>query len=143
MPLTTYGDHKALASIFSSGTPATLYVGLSTTTVAEDGTGYTEPSTAGTAYARVAVDNSIAGAKWTISDIALGSGGGAQVVNAATIPFPTSTAAWGNCTYHIITDSATVGAGNVYGYGLLTAAQNVGTNNTVSFAAGQLDINAV
>lgn len=140
MALTSYGDQKALASIFGSGTPATLYFGLSTSTIAIDGTGITEPS--GGAYQRVAVTNN--GTNFTVSTIATGSGGGAQAQNATPITWPQSTASWGTVTYWFACDGGATGAtGNVYAYGALSASQTVSTNNTLSFAANQLTLQDV
>lgn len=55
----SFADHlenKLLDHVFGGGDyarPATLYIGLSTTTIADGGTNITEPS--GNGYARVAV----------------------------------------------------------------------------------------
>lgn len=60
MALTNYTDGKILDQIFGGtawSPPATLYFGLSTTTIYADGTGITEPS--GGLYARVAVTNNV------------------------------------------------------------------------------------
>lgn len=139
MALTTYGDQQALKSLFGGGnaTPATLYFGLSTTTVAIDGTGITEPS--GGAYARVSMANN--GTNFTVSTIATASGGGAQVQNAQPITFPQSTASWGTVTYWFASDSST--AGNIVAYGALSSSQTIGSSNTVSFAANALTIQDV
>lgn len=140
MALTTYGDQQALKSLFGGGnaTPATLYFGLSTTTVAIDGTGITEPASAN-GYARVAVTNN--GTNFTVTTIATGSGGGAQVQNATPISFPQSSASWGTVTYWFASDAST--GGNIVAYGALSSSQTIGASNTVSFAANALTIQDV
>lgn len=142
MALTSYADQQALKQLFGgspAATPATLYFGLSTTTVAIDGTGITEPSTAGTAYGRVAMTNNAT--NFTVSTIATASGGGAQVVNAQPITFAQSTASWGTVTYWFASD-ANVG-GNIIAYGALSSSQAVSASNTLSFAANALTIQDV
>lgn len=140
MALTTYGAQQALKSLFGGGnaTPATLYFGLSTSTIAIDGTGITEPSSAN-AYARVAMTNN--GTNFTVTTIATASGGGAQVQNATPISFPQSTASWGTVTYWFASDS--LSGGNIVSYGALSSSQTVGASNTVSFAANALTLQDV
>lgn len=140
MALTSYASQNALKQLFG-GSPAatatTLYFGLSTSTIAIDGTGITEPS--GNAYARVSVTNN--GTNFTVTTIATGSGGGAQVQNATPITFPQSTASWGTVTYWFASDANV--AGNIIAYGVLSSSQTVGANNTLSFAANALTIQDV
>lgn len=140
MALTSYADQQALKSLFGGGQaslPANLYFGLSTSTVAIDGTGITEPS--GNGYTRVTVANNAT--NFTATQIATGSGGGAQVVNAQPINFPQSTGSWGTVTYWFVSDAAS--GGNIVAYGALSASQTVGANNTLSFAANALTIQDV
>ena len=111
--------------------PATLYVGLSSTAPAADGTGITEPS--GGAYARVAVANNTT--NWPSATV---SGGSSSVSNGTAIPFPTATADWGTVDYYFIADAAT--AGNVLGFTALTSSQTISTNDVASFAVGTLVI---
>jgi len=142
MALTSYADLQAMKTLFVGGAaaaPATLYFGLSTSTIAIDGTGITEPSTAGTAYGRVAMTNNAT--NFTVSTIAVGSGGGAQVVNAQPITFAQSTASWGTVTYWFASDAST--GGNIIAYGLLSSSQVVSASNTLSFASGALTIQDV
>lgn len=139
MALTSYGNQQALKGVFggSPTTPATLYFGLSTTAVGIDGSGITEPS--GNAYARVAVTNSVA--NFPVTQIALGSGGGAEAKNGTVVTFPQSTGSWGTVTHWFASDAST--AGNVLAYGQLSASQVVGANNTLSFAVNALTIQDV
>ena len=108
---------------------ATLYIGLSSTTPAEAGTGATEPSTG--SYARV----STVAADWSAAS------GTAPAVktNTATKTFPTATADWvsgANLTYFCLFDAST--AGNLVAFGLLGTAKPVLNGDTPSFAAGAL-----
>lgn len=107
---------------------ATLYVGLSTTTPADDGTNITEPS-GGAAYARVAVVNNLT--NWPAAS------GGAKA-NGTSIDFPTATGSWGTVTYFFVADAAS--GGNIYGSGALSTAKTIDSGDTASFAIGDLDI---
>jgi hypothetical protein len=109
--------------------PATMHIGLSSTTPVEAGTGATEPS--GGAYARV----STAAADWSAAS------GTAPAVktNTAVKTFPTATADWvagANLTHFGLWDAAT--AGNLLAFGALTTAKPVLNGDTASFAAGAL-----
>jgi hypothetical protein len=109
--------------------PATMHIGLSSTTPAEAGTGATEPS--GGAYARV----STVAADWSAAS------GTAPAVktNTAVKTFPTATADWvagANLTHFGLWDAAT--AGNLLAFGALTTAKPVLNGDTASFAAGAL-----
>lgn len=108
---------------------ATLWIGLSSTTPVEAGTGATEPSTG--AYARV----STVAADWGPAS------GTAPAVksNTAVKTFPTATADWvaaANLTHFGLWDAAT--AGNLKWFGALTTAKPVLNGDTASFAAGAL-----
>jgi hypothetical protein len=107
--------------------PATLYVALSTTTIADDGTNQTEPS--GGSYARVAVTNN--STNWPAAS------GGAKA-NGTAITFPTATAGWGTIVDFSIMDDPT--AGNMLAYGTLTTSKTIDSGDTASFAIGDLDI---
>lgn len=117
--------------------PATLHVGLSSTTPAPDGTNVTEPSTNG--YARVSVDNSGADEEWTAATVADPS----VKDNAAAITFPESTGAWlagAALTHFVIYDAAT--AGTFIGFGALDTSRTVDASGiTLEFAIGALNIN--
>jgi hypothetical protein len=126
---------RAILDAWFGGTapslPATLYFGLSTTTIS-NAAGPTEPS--GGAYARVASTNNAT--NWPAAT------GNTPAVkkNANAITFPTSTASWGNCTDGFVADAAS--AGTVLAFGVLSVAVNVtGAGFTVSFAANAVTIN--
>lgn len=112
--------------------PATVYVGLSTTQPAADGTGVTEP--AGGAYARQAVPNDNTGFTPSADQPAAGQ----EQTNAAVIQFPKATVAWGTVTYFVIYDAAV--AGNLLAFGALAVAQVVGVGVKPNFAPGDLEL---
>jgi hypothetical protein len=109
--------------------PATMYIGLSSTTPTEAGGNFTEPT--GGAYAR----QSTAAADW-------GAAAGtapATKSNTAAKTFPTATADWlagVNLTYFGLFDALTVG--NLLAFGALTTPKPVLNGDTASFAAGAL-----
>jgi len=93
-----------------------------------------EVSTTSTGYARVAVTNS------TTNFNTPSGGSPASVTNKTAITFPQATASWGTVAGFLLGDNATLGSGNIWGYGMLNAAQVISVNNTPSFAAGALTI---
>ncbi len=110
--------------------PATMYIGLFTTTpTADDGTGGTEVS--GGSYARV----STAAADWSAA-VAGSAGAPSTKTNTATKTFTTATGNWGTVTGFGLFDASS--AGNLLAFGSLTASQAVNTGNTASFGAGAL-----
>lgn len=131
MPFSTYLKNKLLEHSVGKTSftmPANIYVALSTTTPAADGTGVTEPS--GGSYARVST---------SASDWATASAG--SITNATNIVFPTATADWAsgvNFTHGVIYDASTVG--NVLGYGALSTAKNNLSGDTTSISASNLTI---
>lgn len=140
MAFTSYASQNMIKSLFGGGNaalPATLYFGLSTTTVAIDGTGITEPS--GNGYARVAMTNN--GTNFPVTQIATGSGGGAEVQDGTAINFPQATGSWGTVSYWFVSDAAS--GGNIIAYGALSPAQAIVTNNTPSFGVDALTIQNV
>lgn len=74
------------------GAPATWYLGISTTTPNEDGTGFTEP--VGGSYARVTITNNSTNfpAATTVSDET-------RKTNGAKFTFANPTGTWGIATY--------------------------------------------
>lgn len=111
--------------------PATMYLGLSSTTPTEAGGNFTEPS--GGAYARV----STAAADWS----AASGTAPATKTTTATKTFPTATADWAsaaNLTHFGLFDASS--AGNLLAWGALTVAKPVLNGDTASFAAGALTL---
>jgi hypothetical protein len=113
--------------------PATLYIGLSSTTPTEAGTNLTEPP--GNAYARVAT---------SASDWSAASGTTPAVkTNTATFTFPTATPGdWSssaNLTHFTLHDHVTnTAAANFVAWGALTVAKPVLNGDTASFAASAI-----
>jgi hypothetical protein len=109
--------------------PATLYVGLSTTTVDHTGTNITEPS--GNNYSRVAVTNDS-----TSFPAATQNAGKGKKANGIIVQFPTASGPWGTVTDFFISDNAS--GGNIFVYGELTVHKAVTSGDTVQFAIGNL-----
>ena len=129
MPWTNQTNADLNDGIFSDGGgfPATLHVGLSTTTPANDGTNATEP--VGNAYARVAVP----AATWDPSTVA----SPAVKVNGTAVTFPqASGGSWGNITHLVYYNALT--AGTVVGFAALTAARQIDDGDTLNFAVGAI-----
>jgi len=114
-------DHALKTAAFT--VPAGLYIALSTTTIADAGTGMTEP--AGGGYARVANNTWNAAASRSIA-------------NTGTISFPEASAAWGTITYFAIMDAAT--GGNMIAYGALSASKAIAFGDNASFQSGAITV---
>lgn len=110
--------------------PATWYLGLSTTTPGDDGTGFTEP--VGGSYARVSITND--GTKWATATP--GGDGITRKANAAAFTFTNPTGAWGQVTHWGL---FTVSSGGTPEWvGELDAPISPRSGNSpVEFAAGQ------
>ena len=107
-----------LSSMIASG----IYIGLSTTPPARDGTGFTEPS-GGVGYKRVLLGMS---GQSTSQRMNTASAGG--ISNKETVYFPEATGSWGTCTHYLLFDAAT--GGPLLAFGALT--DNITpTNGTV------------
>jgi hypothetical protein len=110
---------------------STMYLGLSTSTVQNDGSGATEPSTSGTAYARVAITNNKT--NW-------GTASAASLSNAVAATFTESTASWGTITYVFLAAGATAGVADLWYFEALTTPKTVQTATTVQFAIGAITV---
>lgn len=117
-------DHVWGNAAFAPASP--LFIGLSTTAPADDGTNITEPTNG---YARVSVTNNLT--NWPAAV------GGAKA-NGTDFTFPTATGPWGTVTHAFISDAAS--GGNIYGSGALTTAKTIDNGDTASFATGDFDI---
>lgn len=114
--------------------PSTYYVALSSTQPANDGTNITEPSTSGTAYARVTLANNTTSFP--------GASARETAINV-DLTYPEATADWGDeLGWFAIMDSATVGAGNMIGWGALGTPITVIAGGIPTFLAGSLVITA-
>jgi hypothetical protein len=116
-----------IAGAVSPTIPATYYFGLSTTPIVDAGTGYTEPTTVSTAYARVAVAN---------NKTTFGNAGSNSVTTLISISFPESTLSWGTITTVFIADALTVGTGNILYSGTLSTPTAIATGTVFYFGAG-------
>jgi hypothetical protein len=112
--------------------PANVDIGLSTTAISDDGTGYTEP--VGGSYARVTKANT--NANWAVATAG-------SKINASDIVFPTATGDWGTVTHWFISDTALT---QIYAYGVLDDGLGVPLPRAVlngdefKFLAGDLRI---
>jgi hypothetical protein len=126
----TYLDGHILDYVFGNTafSPAgPLYVGLSSTNIADDGSGITEPSGGG--YARVGVANNTNAWANTVAGVK---------TNGTAIGFPVSTAPWGGVSYFFISDAGS--GGNVYAKGSVTPAQTISTSQRLTFAVGDMSL---
>lgn len=105
-----------------------IFVALSTTAPAEDGTNVTEP--VGNGYARVAS----VPADWNAATLADPS----VVTNANAIQFPTASGAWGTVTHCALYDA--ISAGNYLASGVLGTPKSPTNGDTPEFPAGTLSI---
>ncbi len=125
-----YLENRVLNHFFgatASTAPATLYLGLSTTTIADDGTNITEPS--GNGYARVAVTNNS-------TNFPAASGGSKS--NGAIFTFPQASGSWGTIIDFFLSDASS--AGNLFGYGTFSVAKAISSGDTLSIQIGQLTL---
>ena len=130
--ITNFAANKILDYNFGSASysiPSTWYIGLSTTTINQDGLGATEPVGAG--YLRVGVANN----KVTGFSVASLS----KLYNLQQIAFPESTASWGTITYVFLSDAQT--GGNIWFFEALNPSRQVGAQTQVIFPASRLEIN--
>jgi predicted 2-oxoglutarate/Fe(II)-dependent dioxygenase YbiX len=112
-------DHMLRGQAYT--VPGTIYLALFTTDPTEEDTG-TEVS--GGSYARKA--------------LTLNAGSGGITANTSLITFTTATASWGTITHFGIYDAVT--SGNLLMHGALTTSKAVGSGDTFTVPAGNLDI---
>jgi hypothetical protein len=119
-----YLENKVLDHVFGGvayTAPATLYVGLFTSSPGETGSG-TEVS--GGSYARQTI-------AFTVT--------GSQASNTAAVEFPTATASWGTITFAAIYDA--LSGGNLLAYGALTTSKTIDNGDVFRIPTGDFDIN--
>jgi hypothetical protein len=137
-------ENKLVDHIFRGVTytvPTTLYVALYTSAPSDSGAGIEVPI--GTnAYARKEVISTAGSPVWAntqgVAGTATSSGTSGVTSNTSAITFIIPSGSWGTVTHFGILDAAT--GGNLLFHGALTVSQTVNTGNTVSFAAGALQI---
>lgn len=111
--------------------PAT-YVGLVTATVADNNTGSTITEVSGGSYGRVQVNvNGGSSPTWDLAASGI-------VDNTHDVAFAEATASWGTVVAVVICDAAS--AGNLLFYDNAMTDQAVGSGDTVTFPAGDLDV---
>lgn len=113
-------DHTLGGAAYSS--PASVYVGLATSSFADDNSGAGEIS--GGAYARKAASFAAASSGSCSTD--------------TTITWDTATADWGTITHFGIFDAST--AGNLLYHGALTASKVIGNGDTFEIQSGNLTV---
>jgi hypothetical protein len=119
-----YLENKVLGHVFGATpytAPATLYVGLFTSSPGETGSG-TEVS--GGSYARQTI-------AFTVT--------GSQASNTAAVEFPTATASWGTITFAAIYDA--LSGGNLLAYGALTTSKTIDNGDVFRIPTGDFDTN--
>jgi hypothetical protein len=129
--MSDYLEGEIIKHIFRTGSftkPTVLAVGLFTGAPADAGGG-TEVT--GNNYSRAQLNP--LDANW-----AAPAGGNGVTSNATTITFATPSATWGTVTHFGIFDAAS--AGNLLFHGILTQSKVVNNGDTVSFAAGALQL---
>ena len=132
MAITNYSANRILDYNFGgtsySGTlPATMYVGLSTTTPAIDGTNVTEPVAMG--YARVPITN---------NKTTWGNANASSLVSTIAVTFAISSGAWGTITHVLIYDALT--SGNLWFFDALAPSRTVATSTIVTFDSGAITV---
>jgi hypothetical protein len=129
-------DHLLRGTSYTA--PTTLYVALYTSPTTDAGGG-TEITIGTNNYARASVVSS--GSAWAntqASGTGVSTGTGGVTSNSSAITFPVPSGSWGTVTNFGILSLAT--GGDLLFHGALTVSQTVNTGNTVSFAAGSLQI---
>ena len=124
MSFSNFLENKVLGHVFGATpytAPATLYVGLFTSSPGETGSG---AEVSGGSYARQTI-------AFTVT--------GAQASNTAAVEFPTATASWGTITFAAIYDA--LSGGNLLAYGALTTSKTIDNGDVFRIPAGDFDIN--
>ena len=125
---TTYFLNLVADNVFRKDTspaiPTTYYVGLSTTTPAEDGTGVTEPTKAA-GYKRVAASN-------------LSPAVDGLVTNSSAISFDEPTANWGTITHFMIFDAPS--GGKLLMFGELSPHRTIEDSTTMTIKKGAIEL---
>lgn len=129
-----YLSSKILDYIFgleNYAPPITFYLGLSTTTVNDDGTGVTEPNVP--SYNRIGINNNKI--VWSTAEI---SEGKSLLKNLTEFEFNTATEAWGTAVSWFISDSES--GGNILAYGDLNPPITINENSRVIIPVNSLTI---
>lgn len=127
--LSDYGENLHLDAVLGSGTPATVYIGLWTSALADASTGATAGEVSAGDYDRLAVTNNTT--NWPAASA------GAKA-NGAAFTFTEASSSWGTVSYIGIFDAAT--GGNLIGWADLDTAKAIASGDTFEIAVGDLDI---
>lgn len=136
--MSDYLEGQLRAHLFRTATyakPTVNGISLCSASPTDAGTGASQSELTSTgSYNRV--DLPPLDANWSAPDST-----GGLTDNVADITFPTATANWSATVSHMaINSSATIGAGNMYLHGALTASKTVQSGDIFKFAAGALDL---
>ena len=125
MSFADYLENKRLDHVTgtSFSAPSALYLGLSTTTPNDDGTGVTEPSSGG--YTRALIEPG----DWSAAAAGVKE-------NGVAIVFTTPSADWGTITHWVLYDAVT--SGNMIAFGELATSRTVVGGVAPKFAVGAL-----
>lgn len=123
-------ENELLDHVFGKGSyssPAPVWIGLWTASLADDSDGSTAGEVSGGGYSR----QSAPATKW-------GSASGGSISNTGSITFPSATASWGTVTHFGIFDASS--AGNLLYFAALSASKKIESGDTPKFAAGALTV---
>lgn len=110
-------DHVFNHSIYNS--PATVYLGLSTSDPHNNGSGISEPSNG---YSR--------------QPITFEAAENRRITQDGEVQFPVATADWGVITHWFLSDAAT--GGNMLAYGSLSSSRTISAGNVAIILSGQI-----
>ncbi|MEH7114504.1 hypothetical protein V7124_19385 [Neobacillus niacini] len=130
MSFSVFLENALLDEVFGGTNyiPSTnLYIGLSTTEIFNDGTGYTEPPGAN-GYSRAEVPNNPTNFPAT--------GGDGTKSNGTTISFDPATGDWGTIGWFFIADDV----GNILASNTIGTPKLITNGDTASFGPGSLTI---
>ena len=124
--MSDYLENKVLDHVLGTTSytmPATVYIGLSTGSFADDNSG-TELT--GNGYAR--------------QSIAFDAAASGTTDNTSAVDFPTATGSWGTVSHYGLFDASS--SGNLLIHGAFTVSKAVASGDILRIAAGELDITA-
>lgn len=124
--LSNYAELELLDHVLKTGSytvPTNIYVALSTADPTDSGGSIAEPS--GGSYARTVCNT------WDVA-------ASRATQNTGAVTFPTASGSWGTITHWALFDASS--GGNMLAHGSFTASKAVASGDTLSCAAGALDI---
>jgi hypothetical protein len=124
--MSDYLENKVLDHVLGTTSytmPATVYIGLSTGSFADDNSG-TELT--GGSYAR--------------QSIAFDAAASGTTDNTSAVDFPVATANWGTVSHYGLFDASS--GGNLLVHGAFASSKTVETGDVLRIGAGELDITA-